>query len=402
MTTLRAEDVDRLRQDTPGTGEVIHLNNAGSALPPRQVTHAVLDYLREESVRGGYETAAAHAGRIAGVHDSIARLLGADAGDISVTDSATRSWQAVFYALRFGPGDRILTCRSEYASNAIAYLQIARRTRAVVEVVEDDETGQLDVTDLERRLDDRVKLIAITHVPTQGGLVNPAEEVGAIADRAGIPYLLDACQSAGQLDLDVRRLRCDALSATGRKYVRGPRGTGFLYVHPRLRDRLEPAMLDLHSATWTAPGTYEVAPDGRRFETWERNYGLVLGLGAAVEYAQHVGLRAIEERVTALAARLRADLSQISGVTVHDQGKRKCGIVTFSVAGVEATDVRDQLSGAKVNTSVSHRTSYQYDQEVRHLPDLVRASVHYYNTEDELRTLTGTVERLAPAGVTAN
>ncbi|NIH87822.1 aminotransferase class V-fold PLP-dependent enzyme [Amycolatopsis granulosa] len=398
MTTLTALDaaaVDRLRQETPGTGEVIHLNNAGSSLPPDRVTGTVLDYLREESVRGGYETAAAHAERIEGVYGSIARFLGAGTADISLTDHATRSWQAVFYAFRFGPGDRILTCRSEYASNAIAYLQVARRTGAVVEVVEDDESGQLDVADLERRLDDRVKLISITHVPTQGGLVNPAEEVGAIAEQAGVPFLLDACQSAGQLDLDVRRLRCDALSATGRKYLRGPRGTGFLYVHPRLRERLEPAMLDLHSATWTAPAEFEIAPDGRRFETWERNYGLVLGLGAAVDYALEVGLPAIEERVTALAARLRADLSRIPGVTVHDQGRHQCGIVTFSVAGVDAGDVRDTLYGAKVNTSVARPTSYQYDQQVRQLPDMVRASVHYFNTEDELRTLVETVEKLA-------
>ncbi|ROS42842.1 selenocysteine lyase/cysteine desulfurase [Amycolatopsis thermoflava] len=395
MTTLREEDVDRFRRDTPGTEEVVHLNNAGSALPPRQVTDTVLDYLREESVRGGYETAAAHDDRIQAVPDAIARFLGAEAADISVTDSATRSWQAVFYAFRFEPGDRILTCRSEYASNAIAYLQIARRTGAVVEVVEDDESGQLDVADLERRLDDDVKLIAITHVPTQGGLVNPAEEIGAIAESAGIPFLLDACQSAGQLDLDVRRLRCDALSGTGRKYLRGPRGTGFLYTHPRLRERLDPAMLDLHSATWTAPDSFEIAPDGRRFETWERNHGLVLGLGAAVEYAQEIGLSAIEERVTALAARLRADLSQIGGVSVHDQGKRKCGIVTFSVAGTDAAEVQAALAAAKINTSVARPTSYQYDQEVRHLPDMVRASVHYYNTEDELRALAETVERLA-------
>nr|WP_306999365.1 aminotransferase class V-fold PLP-dependent enzyme [Amycolatopsis thermophila] len=391
---MRADDVDRFRRDTPGTEDVIHLNNAGSALPPTQVTDTVLDYLREESVRGGYETAAAHAERIQGVYGSIARFLGADAADISVTDSATRSWQAVFYAMRFQPGDRILTCRSEYASNAIAYLQVARRTGALVEVVEDDASGQLDVADLERRVDDRVKLIAITHVPTQGGLVNPAEEVGAIAERAGIPFLLDACQSAGQLDLDVRRLRCDALSGTGRKYVRGPRGTGFLYVHPRLRERIEPAMLDLHSATWTAPDRYEVAPDGRRFETWERNYGLVLGLGAAVDYAMAVGLPAIEERVTALAARLRADLSQVPGVTVHDQGRRRCGIVTFSVAGIDAAEVKNHLSAATINTSTTHAESYQYDQEVRRLPAMVRSSVHYYNTEDELRTLVETVEKL--------
>ncbi|GAA5170002.1 aminotransferase class V-fold PLP-dependent enzyme [Amycolatopsis dongchuanensis] len=391
---MRNEDVLRYRAETPGCADVVHFNNAGSALPPEPVVDAVVTYLRDEARRGGYELADAEADRVEAVYGSVARLLNAQADDIALTDNATRSWQAVFYAMRFEPGDRILTCRSEYASNAIAYLQVARHTGAVVEVVDDDETGQVDVADLRRRLDERVKLISITHVPTQGGLVNPAEEIGEVAAEADVPFLLDACQSAGQLDLDVRRLRCDALSATGRKYLRGPRGTGFLYVSPRLRDRLEPAMLDLHSATWTAPGEYEVEKTARKFEVWERNFGLVLGLGAAVDYALEVGLPAIEGRVTALAATLREQLRALDGVTVHDQGKRQCGIVTFSTDRLPAADVKDRLALAGINTSVSRRTSAQYDFTGRDLPDLVRASVHYYNTEDEVRQLTGELARL--------
>ncbi|HKS48882.1 MAG TPA: aminotransferase class V-fold PLP-dependent enzyme [Amycolatopsis sp.] len=387
---MRDDDVVRLRAETPGCAEVVHLNNAGSALPPAPVTDAVIDYLRTESVLGGYEAADAAADRLEAVYASLGRLLNAGVDDIALTDNATRSWQAVFYALRLGPGDKILTCRSEYAGNAIAYLQ----SGATVEVVGDDETGQLDVADLERRIDDRVKLISINHVPTQGGLVNPAEEVGAVAERAGIPFLLDACQSAGQLDLDVTRLRCDALSGTGRKYLRGPRGTGFLYVHPRLRARLEPAMLDLHSAAWTEPGKYEILDSARRFEVWERNIAATLGLGVAVDYALAIGLPAIEERLTGLAARLRGLLSGIDGVSLHDQGKRQCGIVTFSVAGVPADKIKTRLSNAKINTSIVHRSSAQYDFTARNLQETVRASVHYYNTDDELRLLAEEVERI--------
>lgn len=391
---MRIEDVRRYRDETPGAAGVAHFNNAGAALPPAIVTDTVLTYLREESLTGGYEAAAAAADRIDAVYASVARLLGAGVEDIALTDNATRAWQAVFYAMRFEAGDRILTCRSEYASNAIAYLQVARRTGAVVEVVDDDESGQVDVADLARRIDGRVKLISVTHVPTQGGLVNPAERIGEIASAAGIPFLLDACQSAGQLDLDVRRLRCDALSGTGRKYLRGPRGTGFLYVHPRLRDQLEPAMLDLHSAEWTAPDSYEVVASAKRFEVWERNFGLVLGLGAAVDYALAVGLPAIEERVTALAARLRAELRGIDGVTVRDQGVRQCGIVTFSTDRLPAPEIKTRLAEAKINTSVTGRTSAQYDFTARALPPLVRASVHYYNTDDEIDRLTTELTRV--------
>ncbi|WP_236788856.1 aminotransferase class V-fold PLP-dependent enzyme [Amycolatopsis sp. GM8] len=395
---MRIEDVRRYRDETPGAAGVAHFNNAGAALPPAVVTDTVLAYLREEALAGGYETAAAAADRIDAVYGSVARLLGAGADDIALTDNATRSWQAVFYAMRFEAGEKILTCRSEYASNAIAYLQVARRTGAIVEVVDDDESGQVDVADLARRIDGRVKLISVNHVPTQGGLVNPAEEIGAVAEEAGIPFLLDACQSAGQLDLDVRRLRCDALSGTGRKYLRGPRGTGFLYVHPRLRERLEPAMLDLHSAVWTSPDTYEVLPTAKRFEVWERNFGLVLGLGAAVEYALAVGLPAIEERVTALAARLRSELREIDGVTVRDQGVKHCGIVTFTTEQLPAAEIKARLAEAKINTSVTGQSSAQYDFTARGLPSLVRASVHYYNTDDEIDHLTAELARVLHSG----
>jgi cysteine desulfurase/selenocysteine lyase len=392
MASFQETDVRRARDETPGCAGLTHFNNAGAALPPAQVTETVIAHLRAESLSGGYEAAADARERLDGVYSSLATLLGAEHDDIAVTDSATRSWQAIFYALRFEAGDKILTCRSEYASNAISYLQIARRTGALVEVVDDDESGQLDVADLRRRVDDRVKLIAITHVPTQGGLINPAEQIGEVAQETGIPFLLDACQSAGQLELDVRRIKCDALSGTGRKYLRGPRGTGFLYVHPRLRDRLEPAALDLHSATWTAPGEYRVNPTARRFELWENSVAGVLGLGAAVDYALAWGLDAIEERVVALGARLRTALREVDGVTLHDQGTRRCGIVTFSVDGVRADDVKRRLAEAKITTTVSSRESAQYDFTARGLPDLVRASVHYYNTDDEIAHLINVLQ----------
>ncbi|WP_372670872.1 aminotransferase class V-fold PLP-dependent enzyme [Amycolatopsis kentuckyensis] len=381
-------DVDRARRETPGCAEVVHFNNAGSALPPAVVTDTVVEYLRHEALVGGYEAAAEAADRLAAVYASAARLVGGGPDDIALTDNATRSWQAIFYALPFKAGDRILTSRAEYASNAIAYLQVAQRTGAVVEVVGDDESGQLDVEDLKRRVDGDVKLIAVSHVPTQGGLVNPAEEIGAVAEAAGIPFLLDACQSAGQLDLDVSRLKCDALSTTGRKYLRGPRGTGFLYVHPRLRDRLEPAMLDLHSASWESPTEYVVDPTAKRFEVWERDFAAVFGLGAAIDYALDWGLAAIEERVASLAATLRGRLAE-AGARVHDVGARKCGIVTFSLDGTPAAEIKARLAEAGINTSVSSRTSAQYDFTARDLPDLVRASVHYYNTEDEIDLLVG-------------
>ena len=389
--TTNGIDVARVRADTPGCADVAHLNNAGAALPPATVTDTVVEHVRAEARAGGYEVENAAAPRIAALYDSLARLVNADADDIALTDSATTSWQSVFYSLPFAAGDRILTCHTEYTSNAISYLQVARRTGATVEFVGNDESGRLDVADLARRLDDRVRLIAVTHVPSHTGLVNPVEEVGKLAEQAGVPFLVDACQSAGQLELDVRAIRCSALSGTGRKYLRGPRGTGFLYVHPRLRAALEPDRLDMRSATWTAQDAYRVREDAKRFESWESNVAARLGLGAAVDYALALGMPAIEERVTALAGRLRAALRALPGVTVLDRGTHQCGIVSFTVAGVPAADAHDRLSAAGVNTSVALGGNNQYDLVPRGVTDLVRASVHYYNTDDELAKLVDTV-----------
>jgi cysteine desulfurase / selenocysteine lyase len=391
-------DVERARRDTPGVAHVTHLNNAGAALPPVQVTEAVIAHLRAEAERGGYEAADLARERVESVYASIAKLISCHADEIAVVENATRAWDMAFYAMLFQPGDRILTGRAEYASNVIALLQTARRTGAVVEVVDDDEHGQLSIDDLRRRVAQQsgagpVKLIAVTHVPTHGGLVNPVEQVGDVAREAGIPFLLDACQSVGQMPIDVDRIGCDVLAATGRKFLRGPRGTGFLYVRRSLLQQLEPPFLDLHAATWISPDTYEIRNDARRFENWETNYAGKIGLGVAVDYALDWGLAAIEERVVALAESLRDRLHAIDGVHVQDQGQRRCGIVTFTVDGVPADDVQRRLSDQDINVSVSLVSYAQLDLPHRGLPDLVRASVHYYNTDEELARLVDALPR---------
>ena len=392
-------DVRRARAETPGCDSVAHFNNAGAALMPQPVVDAVRGHLQRETEIGGYEAEAEASERLGSVYDELGALIGAQPSEIAVVENATRAWDMAFYALTadFGPGDRILTAQAEYASNYLAYLQVARRTGAEIAVVPDDEQGQLSVAALRELVDERVRLISVTHVPTNGGLVNPAKAIGRVANEAGVPFLLDACQSVGQLPVDVGDLGCDMLAATGRKFLRGPRGTGFLYVRAALIEQLEPPLVDLHAATWTARDQYRLQPDARRFETWEGYVAGKLGLGVAAAYAREWGLDAIRERVTGLADDLRVQLDSVDGVAVHDAGAERCAIVSFTVDGVSSAEVRSALAGDAINVSVSPRSQTRLDMEARGLPDLVRASAHYYNTEDEVARLAGAVSRLAAA-----
>jgi selenocysteine lyase/cysteine desulfurase len=390
-------DLHRVRGETIGVTHRIHLNNAGAALMPAAVLDAMTGYLRLEAEIGGYEAAGQEAARLDAVYESVARLIGAAPDEIALMENATVAWQMAFYALSFRPGDRILTAQAEYAANYVAFLQVAKRTGAVIEVIPNDAGGALSVEALEHLIDERVRLIAITWVPTNGGLVNPAAEVGKIARKHGIPYLLDACQAVGQMPVDVSELGCDMLSATGRKFLRGPRGTGFLYVRRDFMLGLEPPLIDHFGARWVAPDRYELRPDARRFETWENNYAARLGLGVAIDYALSIGLDAISIRCRMLADLLRNELARIPGVIVHDLGSERAAIVTFSVAGMSATEVKARATAERFNITSSQPSSTLLDALARSLPEIARVSPHYYNAEDEILQFSKLISKLAIA-----
>jgi cysteine desulfurase/selenocysteine lyase len=373
---------------------VAHLNNAGSSLPPRQVHEAVVEHLQREAEIGGYEAARERKDRWEHTYDALARLLNAGRDEIAVIENATRAWDMAFYAFPFGPGDRILTGRAEYASNWIALKQVADRTGARIEVVPDDEHGQIDVAALESMLDDDVKLVSLVHVPTQSGLVNPAAEVGRVTRAAGVPLLLDACQSVGQLPLDVEELGCDILSGTGRKFLRGPRGTGFLYVRRGLIEELEPPLLDMRAADWQPDGTYTIRADARRFENWETYYAGKVGLGVAVDYAVDIGIDAIRARIVELADRLRSGLREIDGVTLLDRGAVLAATVTFTVDGFSPGEVQRRLEERAVNVSTMDASSAQLDYGPRGIDEAVRSSVHYYNDDSDLDRLVEGVKEI--------
>lgn len=329
------------------------------------------------------------------MYSSIAHFIHAHPKEIAVVENATFAWQMAFHSIPFHEGDEILTANSSYATNFISYLKLKQEKGVIIKVVPDDEWGQIDIDQLEQNITDKTKLISIVHIPTNSGLINPVIAVGAVAKRYNIPFLLDACQSLGQVPVNVEEIQCDMLSATGRKYLRGPRGTGFLYVSDRILSSLTPPFLDLHGAQWTSRDSYQMRGDAKRFENFENNLAAKLGLGAAVSYAKELGIHKIAGQLSLIAEKLREELRNIPNVTVWDKGKQKGGIVTFSLEGISAEQIKSYLHAKKINVSIVYPSSALLDAIHRNLPPMIRASVHYFTTMEEVESLVKHIHLLA-------
>ncbi len=390
----REFDLARARRETRGCEQRIHFNNAGASLPPVPVADALYRYLREEEEQGGYEVMARRGAELDNFYAAGARLLNCSAEEIAYTDSATRAWNAAFYAFDFRPGDRILAGCAEYGSNLVALLHRAKRRGVEIVWVPDDAHGQIDVAALERLIDARARLVCLTQVPSGSGLVNPAAAVGKVARSAGVPYLLDACQALGQLPVDVEEIGCDLLCGTGRKFLRGPRGTGLLYVRSALIEQLEPDQLNHYAAELLDINRYRVRADAKRFECWERSCAGQLALGVAIDYALEWGLPSISERIAQLAGSLRRELHAIGGVTVADPGQIQCGIVTFYATQVPAEQLQQQLAARQINCSVVPFSANPVSSAQRPHPPLLRASLHYYNTLEEIDRFAAALRQL--------
>lgn len=387
-------DVARARRDTPGCVDHPFLDSCGSSLMPRQVLDEVSAHLRRETEVGGYRAAAEREHDLEDGYGVFASLFGCRPDQIAFTDSATRSWLAAFDAVPLAAGDRILVGEAEYAGNAVPLLMRAEETGAKVEVVPSDAAGSFSAEALESMLDERVAVVSLVHVPTNSGAVADVRRVADAAHRAGALVLLDACQSAGQLRVDLAELDADVITTTGRKWLRGPRGTGVLVVGDRARARLRPRVADLHSGTWTSAHGYRLREDARVFELWENDVAGRLGLVRAARYLLGLGVAEVEAAVAARAADLRGKLAALAGVTVHDEGARLGGIVTFGVEGVDAEEVRAALVAQGITVSTSGRSSTLVDMTRRGLDTVVRAAPHYFVTFAQIDETVAAVAEL--------
>lgn len=374
------------RRDTPGCEGRIHLNNAGASLMPRPVLEAMHRHLDLEAEVGGYEAEDDVAGQVRETYDLLGRLLGAPADCVALVENATVAVSQALSAFDFHPGDVLVTTRSDYTSNQLMYLSLARRLGIEVRRAEDLPEGGVDPASVRRLVaHPRCRLVSLTWMPTNSGLVQPAEEVGEICEAAGVPYLIDACQAVGQTPVDVGRLRCDYLAATARKFLRGPRGIGFLYVSERALARGEhPLFVDMRGAGLVDPERFVLSAGARRFENWEFSYALVLGLAEAVRYALEVGIDTARARALALAAELRRKLGALPGVRIADRGPSLSAITTSEIAGVDVKSLVCGLRRRGVNSSVALLGEGPRNAQEAGATPILRLSPHYYNTREEI------------------
>lgn len=380
-------DLDRVRDDTPALQTFAYFNSAGTSLMPSPVFDAMLDYLHREQLIGGYETADERQEDTDNFYLQASRLINASTDEIAFCESASRAWQLFFYSIKLQKGDRIITTQLDYGSHFVSFIQQRALSGVETVVIDTDENGEVDLPAMEAAMDGRTKLLSLSHIPTANGVINPAADVGSLAKKYNVPFLLDACQSVGQIEVDVKAIGCTALSTTGRKYLRGPRGTGFLYIDKDALADHEPGWLEQNSVELLSRDSYRMRDSAKRFENFEVGFGARVGLGKALEYANDIGPQHIEQRIVALGEYCRQRLADIRGVTIADGGRHRGGIVMFEVAGHDPDAVRALLHRHRIQVWASDGSGSLVDFQQRGIKSLVRASLHYFNTEQEIDSM---------------
>lgn len=395
-------NIEKLRADTPGTQAVIHFNNAGSSLPVKESIDIITEYLQLEATLGGYEVKNKYEHIINEFYTEAARLINAADDEIAIVANASDGINKMLFSIPWETGDVLLTTEVEYGNCYLNYLKLKEEKGIEIKIVPSDDDGNILLEKMEDMISPKVKLIAVTHIPTNSGLIMPAEEIGKIANKHNILYLLDACQSVGHIPVDVKKIQCDFLSTTSRKYLRGPRGMGFVYVRKEVLEKLKPATLNMVTAHWKDADNYDLDYNIKIFEQWEKSYALVLGFSKALSYLNNLGVENTWKRIQHLSAYLRSELEKIGGIEVTDIGKNQCGIVTFLVAGIDSEKLVNALLQHGINISASLRFSSILDMDKRGLEGVSRASIHYYNTEDEIDILVDKVEQIFEYAMSTN
>lgn len=382
-------NLDAIRRDTPGCSDKIFLNSAGSSLMPKPVVERMVEYLYEEQELGGHTTAEKNIEPINAFYEQAAKLINSKPSNIAFTNSATDGYAKALSSISFKDGDCIITTNDDYISNHIAFISLQRRYRIKVIRAVNMPDNELDLAYFEHLIQKhRPKLIAVTHIPTNSGLIQNVKGVGKLCKQYDILYLVDACQSVGQLVVDVTKMNCDFLTATGRKFIRGPRGTGFLYVSDHvLAQKMAPLFLDSNGAEWTAFDDYQLSETAKRFEFFERSNASLLGLTEALKYANAIGMVNIENYNRKLSEMLRSHLLD-NGFRILDKGNQLSSIITFCEQDGKIDTIQKIIKENNIIFKVNNKNGALIDFTLKNVDQAIRLSPHYFNTMEEIEKVS--------------
>lgn len=375
-----------------------YFNQAAGGLMPDRVLQAVTDYMQREQALGSYVAAQQAQPQLQQLYAQLAALLHCQPTDIALTTGNTHGWCAVVGALPLQAGDRVLVTPGEWGGNYAMLLQLQARTGCVVETMPCTADGHIDLAALEAGLDARVQLIALTWVPANGSTVYDAQALGQLCARHGIPYIIDAAQALGHIPVDVQALQCDVLTAPGRKWLCGPRGTGLVYLKPGFAARLQPMTVDHVSCPITPTGPV-LRQDARMLEQSESSVALKLGLLAALDTAQAEGWAQRFAAIAERARQLRSALADVPGLSLHSlaAAPADCGIVPFTLQGHTPAQVQQALLQCHIQVAASGMGFTPLDMQARGLSAVVRASVSAHTTDADIQALVQALQTLSAA-----
>jgi cysteine desulfurase / selenocysteine lyase len=310
-----------------------YLNNAGAGIMSTKTYEVIINYLKLEREIGAYHAAAKSKTLSDNFYINAAKLINANSpSEIAYMDSASRGWNMIVYGTPLKKGDTILTLSSEFGTNLITLFNYAKLNDFKVCVIKCDINGSFLIEEIENKLKEGAKLIAISHAVAHGSIINPVEEIGKLAKKYGAYYIVDGCQTVGQIKVDVQSIQCDAYMTTGRKWLCGPRGTGFLYV--KSSSQMRTTQLDLASADLIFDDNLnliriEVRNDAKQFELWEKSFANLLGLSSAIEECLESKIEVISVKIQELSNKLRFAASSNENIKLIGKTISLSGILGF-------------------------------------------------------------------------
>jgi cysteine desulfurase/selenocysteine lyase len=389
-----------VRADIPLLEDFIYLDAASTTPTPRPVVEAMCDYFYHYNAntgRGAYRLAVKATQEMERARENVAGFIKASPNEIIFTKNTTEAINLVARGIKFRKGDRIVVSNMEHHSNLIPWINL-KKIGVEVEIVNANQEGVIDPFDMEQVINKDTKLLAITHISNSIGSVQPVEELGKIAQETGTPYLIDAAQSAGHLELSVKDLRADFIAFPGHKGLLGPVGTGFLYCDPGIQEKMEPINLGGGTVEDVSVDGFQLTQCPNRFEGGTQNIAGYIGLGAAVNYVKRIGISKIEKHDRKLTQILYKQLKNLAGATVYGSPENIYGIVSFNMDGMDPHDLAKILDETK---NICVRSGQHCAiPSLKHLGaqktgGTVRASFHYYNTAEEIRILGECLEKIS-------